>query len=36
MTSQVADAFKLKERLDPSKLFTSEFLPPKAERNILK
>ncbi len=36
MTSQVADAFKLKDRLDPIKLFTSDYLPPKAERNILK
>ena len=34
MASQVNDAFSLKERLDPARIFNSGFLPPKAERNI--
>jgi NitT/TauT family transport system substrate-binding protein len=34
MASQVNDAFALKERLDPAKIFDSGFLPPKAERSI--
>ena len=36
MAAQVTDAFKLKERIDPKAVFTAEFLPPKAQRNILK
>jgi NitT/TauT family transport system substrate-binding protein len=35
MASQVNDAFALKERLDPARIFNSSFLPPKAERDIL-
>ena len=34
MASQVADAFGLKDRLDPSRIFDSSFLPTAAERNI--
>ncbi|MBA3479100.1 MAG: ABC transporter substrate-binding protein, partial [Lautropia sp.] len=34
MVSQVNDAFGLKERLDPGRIFNSSLLPPKAERNI--
>jgi NitT/TauT family transport system substrate-binding protein len=34
MASQVNDAFALKERLDPARIFDSSFLPAKAERNI--
>ena len=34
MASQVADAFALKERLDPARIFDSSFLPTAAERNI--
>ncbi|MGE0798021.1 MAG: ABC transporter substrate-binding protein [Lautropia sp.] len=34
MASQVADAFGLKERLDPDKIFDSSFLPAKDARNI--
>jgi NitT/TauT family transport system substrate-binding protein len=34
MASQVADAFALKERVDPDKLFDSSFLPPKDTRNL--
>ena len=34
MASQVNDAFGLKERLDPARIFDSSFLPPKEERNI--
>ncbi|MGE0312485.1 MAG: ABC transporter substrate-binding protein [Lautropia sp.] len=36
MTSQVADAYKLKERLDAAAIFTAEFLPTKEQRDILK
>ncbi len=34
MASQVNDAFGLKERLDPARIFDSGFLPPKGERSI--
>jgi len=34
MASQVNDAFGLKERLDPGRIFNSTFLPPKTERSI--
>lgn len=34
MASQVADAFSLKDRLDPARIFDSSFLPAAAERNI--
>ena len=36
MASQVGDAFQLKEKLDPAKLFTEQFLPSRDARNILK
>lgn len=35
MASQVADAFGLKERLDPARIFDASFLPPKQDRDIL-
>jgi NitT/TauT family transport system substrate-binding protein len=34
MASQVNDAFGLKERLDPARIFNSSFLPPASARNI--
>ena len=34
MASQVNDAFNLKQRLDPEKIFDSSFLPTKDQRNI--
>lgn len=34
MASQVNDAFGLKERIQPDKVFTSALLPPKDQRNI--
>ena len=36
MTSQVADAFALKEKLDYKRMFSDAFLPPRDLRNILK
>jgi NitT/TauT family transport system substrate-binding protein len=36
MATQVADAFSLKERLDPDAIFNGAFLPSKAERDIFK
>lgn len=36
MASQVADAFGLKERLDPARLYTDAFLPSRDLRNVLK
>ncbi len=33
MASQVNDAFNLKQRLDPEKIFDSSFLPTKDQRN---
>ena len=35
MASQVADAFGLKERLDPARIFDASFLPAKQDRDIL-
>ena len=35
MASQVSDAFATKSRVDPAAVWTDEFLPPKAELNIL-
>ena len=35
MTSQVADAFTTKDRIDVSKVWSDKFLPTKAELNIL-
>ena len=35
MASQVSDAFNTKTRVDPNAVWTDQFLPPKAELNIL-
>ncbi len=35
MASQVSDSFNTKTRVDPVAVWTPEFLPPKAELNIL-
>jgi NitT/TauT family transport system substrate-binding protein len=34
MASQVNDAFGLKERIQPDRIFVGDFLPPKAQRNV--
>ncbi len=35
MASQVSDAFGTKSRVDPAAVWTDQFLPPKAELNVL-
>ncbi len=35
MASQVSDAFATKSRVDPAAVWTDQFLPPKAELNVL-
>jgi NitT/TauT family transport system substrate-binding protein len=35
MASQVSDAFNTKTRIDPTAVWTNDFLPPKSELNIL-
>ena len=35
MASQVSDAFGTKTRIDPTKVWTDAYLPPKAELNVL-
>ena len=35
MASQVSDAFGTKTRIDPTAVWTNDFLPPKSELNIL-
>jgi NitT/TauT family transport system substrate-binding protein len=35
MASQVSDAFGTKSRVDPAAVWTDEFLPSKAELNVL-